>query len=86
MRKDLALRRLRRHASRSANVPESATEELDKFLRADGKVPDDEARRQWAKSALEATRKRAEGWRNGAAATLALVLASLAIKPGDGLM
>lgn len=40
----------------------------------------------WAKASLEATRKRAEGWRSGAAATLALVLASLAVKPGEGLM
>lgn len=39
-----------------------------------------------AKVMLDAVRKRAEGWRGGLAATVGLVLASLAIKPGDGFM
>lgn len=39
-----------------------------------------------AEAMLTAVRKRADGWRSGLAATVALVLASLAIKPGDGFM
>lgn len=39
-----------------------------------------------AKAMLEAVRKRADGWRNGIGATFTLILASLAIKPGDGFM
>ena len=35
---------------------------------------------------LEAVRKRADGWRNGIGATFGLILASLAIKPGEGFM
>lgn len=35
---------------------------------------------------LEAIRKRAEGWRSGVAATFTLILATLAIKPGEGFM
>lgn len=38
-----------------------------------------------ARAILESVRKRAEGWRNGVAASLALSFATLAIKkPGDG--
>ncbi|EAP97108.1 hypothetical protein JNB_16524 [Janibacter sp. HTCC2649] len=39
-----------------------------------------------AKAMLEAVRKRADGWRNGIGATFTLILASLAIKPGEGFM
>ncbi|GGB81540.1 hypothetical protein N798_00145 [Knoellia flava TL1] len=39
-----------------------------------------------AKTMLEAVRKRADGWRNGIGATFTLILASLAIKPGEGFM
>ncbi|NHA67633.1 hypothetical protein [Phycicoccus flavus] len=39
-----------------------------------------------AKAKLEAVRTRADGWRNGVAGTFTLVLASLAIKPGEGFM
>lgn len=82
----LALAQMSRHASRSAGGSQTGMKKLDEFLGVDEGTADDEARREWAKSALEATRKRAEGWRNGATATLALVLASLALKPGEGLM
>jgi len=39
-----------------------------------------------AKAMLEAVRKRADGWRNGVGATFTAILASLAIKPGEGFM
>ncbi|WP_191563724.1 hypothetical protein [Janibacter melonis] len=41
---------------------------------------------QEAEAMLQAVRKRADGWRNGVGATLTLVLASLAVKPGEGFM
>lgn len=83
----LAVSRLQKHAKRSKTRSDSVTEKLDDFLaQQSGKTPDDNARRRWAKDALEATRKRAEGWRNGAAVTLGLAIGALAIKPGEGLM
>ncbi|CAN7314301.1 hypothetical protein [Knoellia sp. LjRoot47] len=39
-----------------------------------------------ARTMLEVVRKRADGWRNGIGATFTLILASLAIKPGEGFM
>ena len=39
-----------------------------------------------AKKQLDAVRKRAEGWRNGVSVTFGLILATLAIKPGEGFM
>ncbi|MEX1909763.1 hypothetical protein L6241_15895 [Janibacter sp. Y6] len=38
---------------------------------------------QEAEAMLQAVRKRADGWRNGVGATLTLVLASPAVKPGE---
>lgn len=38
---------------------------------------------QEAEAMLQAVRKRADGWRNGVGATLTLVMASLAVKPGE---
>lgn len=37
-----------------------------------------------ATSALDATRKRAEGWRTGSASLVAMIVASLALRPGTG--
>lgn len=39
-----------------------------------------------ARKQLDAVRRRAEGWRNGVSVTFGLILASLAIKPGEGFM
>ena len=46
----------------------------------------DDAATQAAMDQLAGVRKRAEGWRNGIAGTFTLILASLAIKPGEGFM
>lgn len=40
----------------------------------------------WATDALTATRARANGWGAGAGGTLGVILGSLAINPGEGLM
>ena len=39
-----------------------------------------------ARAQLDAVRRRAEGWRNGVGATFTLILATLALKPGEGFM
>lgn len=39
-----------------------------------------------AKKQLDAVRKRAEGWRNGVSVTFGLILATLAVNPGEGFM
>lgn len=65
-----------------AEISERGTEARKK-LPANGKY---EPTADEAQKMLEVVRKRADGWRNGIGATFALILASLAIKPGDGFM
>lgn len=51
-----------------------------------GQPGDPAAEAAVAKAQLDGIRKRAEGWRSGVAGTFTLILASLAIKPGEGFM
>jgi hypothetical protein len=59
--------------------------QLEKRVRAENRQYADPTVEQ-AKAMLDAVRKRADGWRNGVAGTFAVILASLAIKPGEGFM
>lgn len=63
-----------------------SAEALVDTARGLGRTLDRDAEAEEAKAQLDAVRKRAEGWRNGVSATFGLILATLAIKPGEGFM